>query len=88
VFGRSDLLHSEIVAAAIVPAPNTDFAELKTRLLEMAKHHLAPYEVPTSIEQVAQIPRTPLGKVQKHLLRDAAGVAPSEDAAGQEKEVD
>ncbi|HTW95145.1 MAG TPA: class I adenylate-forming enzyme family protein, partial [Tepidisphaeraceae bacterium] len=93
VFGRPDLLHSEVVAAAVVTAPDTDFTELKSRLIESARHHLAPYEVPTAFERIAEIPRTPLGKVQKNILRDgllAGGLArrdlPTEEPS-QAKEV-
>jgi long-chain acyl-CoA synthetase len=85
VFGRPDLTHAETVIAAIVAAQQTDFAQLRARLLDQCHKHLAPYEVPSEFEQVDLIPRTPLGKIQKSKLRHDPAPAPS--APPQEQEV-
>ena len=41
-------------------------AELKAFL----KTKLAHYKVPRSIEYLRELPKTPTGKIQRHLLRD------------------
>jgi long-chain acyl-CoA synthetase len=71
VIGRPHPVHTEIVVAVIVrkdPEQNPD--TLATDLKNHCRSHLAPYEVPAEIEFIDAIPRSALGKVLKHQLRD------------------
>jgi fatty-acyl-CoA synthase len=67
VVGIPDATWGEVGCAFVVPAPR---ACLDVEMLE--KHlnaRLARFKVPKRFEIVASMPRTPSGKVQKHLLR-------------------
>jgi acyl-coenzyme A synthetase/AMP-(fatty) acid ligase len=56
-----------------------DQKKLSEELRALCREHLAPYEVPSSIEFVKELPRSPLGKLLKRELRKAP--APSVDSA-------
>jgi len=67
VVGLADERWGEIVAAFVRPhgdAPSTD------ELTEWAAERLAAYKVPTRWFIVDELPMTPSGKVQKHVLRE------------------
>lgn len=64
VLGVPDALKGEIPVAYIVPRGPVDTADLAARCRE----NLASFKVPKAFVEVAQLPRTALGKVQKHLL--------------------
>jgi long-chain acyl-CoA synthetase len=71
VIGRPDSVHTEVVVAFIVKKnPEHDPAALRDELRSYCRAHLAPYEVPTEFEFIDAIPRSALGKVLKHQLRD------------------
>tara|TARA_R110000764_G_scaffold3621_3_gene14986 strand:- start:1932 stop:3440 length:1509 start_codon:yes stop_codon:yes gene_type:complete len=69
----------ETVAAFYIPAGNRPVSEeaLRTQLAGQ----LAGYKVPRRFEAVTELPRTPSGKVQKHILRDHVSdlLTPTED---------
>jgi long-chain acyl-CoA synthetase len=68
VFGVADERWGEAVKALVVPAPG---AELRAEeLIAFARGRLASYKLPRSVEFVADLPRTPSGKVLKRELRD------------------
>jgi acyl-CoA synthetase (AMP-forming)/AMP-acid ligase II len=72
VIGVPDERLGEVARAYVVRAPGdqTTGAEL----IEWARERLANFKVPRSVEFVGELPMTPSGKVQKHLLRqEAAG---------------
>lgn len=72
VIGRAHAVHTEEVVAFIVLAPKgaeLDRRALKMELQTLCRQHLAPYEVPSKIEFLDAIPRSPLGKVLKKELR-------------------
>ena len=52
-----------------------DHKKLSDELKSLCREHLAPYEVPSSIEFVKELPRSPLGKLLKRELRKAPEVA-------------
>ena len=52
-------------ADGVVPSP-----ELEATLLAWCRERLARVKVPRSIDFVAELPRLPTGKVQKHKLRE------------------
>ena len=57
---EDELYGEEVEAAAVLSAP-TDERELR----DYCREHLAPFKVPKTIRLVAQIPRTPTGKLQR-----------------------
>ena len=67
VIGVEDLEWGERVAAALVVERKEalTLAELRT----WGKKRLAPYKVPTVVVMVEDLPRNPLGKVTKVLLK-------------------
>jgi long-chain acyl-CoA synthetase len=94
VVGRDDAAHTHTVVAVVVLKEKVDEpAKLKTELRAMCREHLAPYEVPASIEFVDALPRSPLGKLLKRDLRKApsnAGPMPAEasDAPANGKQIE
>ncbi len=65
VIGVPDAVRGEIPAAYIVPSSELDPSELESR----CRGALASFKVPRSFTVVDKLPRTALGKVQKHILR-------------------
>lgn len=76
VVGKPDAQRTEIVKAFVVPAAGrvADSA-LAEELARFVKHRLSAHAYPREIEFIAQLPKTPSGKVQRYLLR-RAGAAP------------
>ncbi len=71
VVGRPDATHTErAVAVVVVRGGMQDHARLAVELRSLCREHLAPYEVPSSIEFRDELPKSPLGKVLKKELRD------------------
>jgi fatty-acyl-CoA synthase len=78
VIGLPDPVFGEQVAACVELAPgaSADAAELQA----LCEQNLARYKVPARWNFVAQMPRTPLGKIQKFKLRqDLARMEPEPD---------
>jgi long-chain acyl-CoA synthetase len=67
---------SELVKAYVVLAQDYNFDgdedKLKRDILDFAKEHLAPYEVPKQIEIIKEMPLTSVGKLDKKALRAEA----------------
>jgi fatty-acyl-CoA synthase/long-chain acyl-CoA synthetase len=53
--------------AVIVPASGNQVD--RDDLLEFCRDNLAEYEVPDSVDEVAKLPETPYGKIDKKTLR-------------------
>jgi malonyl-CoA/methylmalonyl-CoA synthetase len=70
VAGAVDRDKGEVVAAWVVPAAGRDADEeaLRRRLDQHLADRLAAFKLPRRFTFVAELPRNPLGKVQKHLL--------------------
>lgn len=72
ILGIPDAVWGEIVAAVVIPAPGaaprTEEAWLEA-LQDLASASLSDYKKPRAVRVVAELPRTPLGKPQKALLR-------------------
>jgi malonyl-CoA/methylmalonyl-CoA synthetase len=64
VVGASDRLRGEVPVAYVVADGRLDVGELETR----CRAQLASFKVPRAFVRVGSLPRTALGKVQKHLL--------------------
>jgi carnitine-CoA ligase len=62
------VLH-RLVAAFVVPAGKPD-ALTAEQIIEHSRRELAPFKVPRRVEIIDELPVTPLGKVQKYLLRE------------------
>jgi fatty-acyl-CoA synthase len=68
VIGIPDEQWGEVGCAFVVPAAHTS---LDTATLQAhCQSRLARFKVPKRFEIVPSLPRTPSGKVQKHLLRE------------------
>ena len=67
VAGVPDALRGEVPVAWVVTAHDCDSDELRA----LCQKELASYKVPQKFIRVDSLPRTPLGKVQKHLLPSA-----------------
>jgi crotonobetaine/carnitine-CoA ligase len=73
VVGLPDAIYDEIVAAFVVPAAGASADA--DELIAWCAERLAKFKVPARVEFVSELPRTPVGKIQKHLIR--AGAAPA-----------
>jgi long-chain acyl-CoA synthetase len=67
VIGVRDEQWGEAVKALVVPRPGA--APDEQELVAFARERLAGYKLPRSVELVAELPRTPTGKVLKRELR-------------------
>jgi fatty-acyl-CoA synthase len=69
VIGLPDPVYEEQVIAVVVPVgPPSD--ELADELRTFVRTNLAGYNVPQAIHFVDEFPRTAVGKIQKHVLRE------------------
>jgi acyl-CoA synthetase (AMP-forming)/AMP-acid ligase II len=73
VVGRPDAEFGEVPVAYVVPAYDVDPAELLVRIAE----RLAPWKRVRDIVMVEQIPRSPVGKILRRVLRDRERAAAS-----------
>ena len=64
VVGATDRLRGEVPIAYVVADAKLDVGELEAR----CRRELASFKVPRAFVRVGSLPRTALGKVQKHLL--------------------
>jgi malonyl-CoA/methylmalonyl-CoA synthetase len=76
VVGAHDVLRGEVPVAYIVADPKVDIGELEA----LCRRQLASFKIPRAFVRVGSLPRTALGKVQKHLLPPWTAVATSDDA--------
>jgi acyl-CoA synthetase (AMP-forming)/AMP-acid ligase II len=65
-FGVADEKYGELVAAAVTVGSAVEADEL----IEHCRQRLAPFKVPARIDIVADIPRTPTGKVQRRRVAE------------------
>jgi acetyl-CoA synthetase len=71
VIGTPDALRGEAVTAIVVPTPGREpDVELAIELQGYVKTRLAKHLYPRRITFVAELPKTPSGKVQRRVLRD------------------
>ena len=67
MIGVADARWGEVGCAFIVLRDNASFESEKLRAF--CREWIAPYKIPARFIAVRDLPRTPAGKVQKHLLR-------------------
>ena len=73
VVGVPDKERTEIVKAVVVLADGTEGNEaLAAELKEYVKQRLSAHAYPRLIEFVKELPKTPSGKIQRFLLRQAS----------------
>jgi crotonobetaine/carnitine-CoA ligase len=65
--GVPDAMRDEAIHVYVVPRPNTSVTAAD--LLAHCRERLARFKVPDVVELVDDLPRTSVGKIQKHLLR-------------------
>ena len=68
---QSELVHAAVTLNA-TSTPSVQDDSLVQELKTLCQESLAPYKVPRQIEIVADFPRGPTGKIQKHILRNRA----------------
>lgn len=66
VVGVPDEMREEAIIAFVVPRGDPVAA---AELIEWCAARLAKFRVPSEVQTVSELPRTPVGKIQKHLLR-------------------
>jgi crotonobetaine/carnitine-CoA ligase len=70
VVGVPDAIRDETIVAFVIARPAA--ALEPDVLLDWCRTRLAAYKLPATIRPVSEFPRTPVGKIQKHLLRAQA----------------
>lgn len=74
VFGATDASGEQRVHAAVVLEPGTGLAELTAHCRARG---LAPYEVPHEFHPLARLPRTAMGKVDRHVVIASVAAEPT-----------
>jgi acetyl-CoA synthetase len=75
--GMPDPLHGEVVKAFVVLKPGYVGSDvLAAELRDLVKVRLSAHAYPRMVEFVAQLPKTPSGKIQRYLLRQVPDDAP------------
>jgi long-chain acyl-CoA synthetase len=73
VYGTPEPLLGEKVCADIVLKPGAEAREMEIR--SFCRSRLSPIKVPSAIRFIAEIPKSPTGKILKRILRDQAAAA-------------
>jgi acetyl-CoA synthetase len=78
VIGVPDALRGLVVKAFIVPRPGDATGDaLVAELQGFVRHRLSQHEYPRQVAFVAELPRTPAGKINRKALRDQEAAASS-----------
>jgi 2-aminobenzoate-CoA ligase len=78
VIGVPDPIRGQNVKAFIILKPgHAPSEELKQKILDSCREHIAIYKLPRIVEFVTELPRTPQGKLLRRLLRDKEPAAAS-----------
>jgi acetyl-CoA synthetase len=86
VIGVADALRGQVVKAFVVPlAGQTVDAAFAAEIQNFVRTRLSQHEFPRQIEFVADLPRTPAGKINRKALRDREAAAATELAQQTEK---
>jgi 2-aminobenzoate-CoA ligase len=75
VIGVPDAIRGQNVKAFVILKPgNTPSEELKQKILDSCREHIAIYKLPRIVEFVTELPRTLQGKLLRRVLRDKEAV--------------
>ncbi|RLV55979.1 AMP-dependent synthetase [Aeromicrobium phragmitis] len=74
VVGRPDEMYGEVPIAYVSPYPEADLTE--DQLLDHCRRHLTKVKVPERIHVVEQLPKNPVGKIDKPTLRHLVQAQP------------
>jgi acetyl-CoA synthetase len=77
VIGVADALRGQVVKAFVVSPRPGDEAFVR-ELQDLARTRLSQHEYPRQVAFVAQLPKTPAGKINRKALRDAEPPSPSD----------
>lgn len=72
VIGVHDEMKDEAIKAFVIL--NTNMTATEADLIQHCQQRLAKFKVPESIEFVKEFPRTPVGKIQKHILKNSISI--------------
>lgn len=72
VIGVPDDIKDEAIKAFVIL--NKNMSATEDDLIQHCQQHLANFKVPKSIEFVEDFPRTPVGKIQKHILKNSISI--------------
>jgi long-chain acyl-CoA synthetase len=70
IIGVPDAAKGEVVKAFVVLAPGATLDA--AGLVAWARENMAPYKVPRDVRFIAELPKTPAGKMLRRLLKDSA----------------
>ena len=70
VVGMPDPMFDEVPHAFVIPQPDVTLTE--EEIIEQCSQSLTRFKVPVAVTFCEEFPRTSVGKIQKHLLRDQA----------------
>lgn len=70
VYGVPDPVKGEQVVVALVAVPGAGLTG--QQVIDWCREHLAAYKVPVRVDLVAELPKSPAGKLLKRVLRDRA----------------
>jgi crotonobetaine/carnitine-CoA ligase len=68
VVGMPDPMYDEVPRAFVILRPGATLGD--DQIIEHCSNHLTRFKVPVSVQFCEEFPRTSVGKIQKHLLRD------------------
>ena len=81
VIGVPDELRGQVVKAFVVSGRGPDGGAFETELQAFARERLGRHEYPRAIELVAELPKTPAGKVNRMALRKREAARSGDDGA-------
>ena len=74
IIGLPDELRGQVVKAFVVSGRRPDDGRFETELQAFARERLGQHEYPRQVEFVAELPKTPAGKVNRKALREREAV--------------
>jgi 2-aminobenzoate-CoA ligase len=76
VIGVPEPVRGENTKAYVILKPGqTPSEELKQQIIDSCREHIAVYKLPREVEFVSELPRTPVGKLLRRVLREKTAAA-------------
>ena len=82
VIGVSDALRGQVVKAFVVSGRGPDGGSFEAELQRFARDRLGQHEYPRQVELVAELPKTPAGKVNRMAIREREAARAGRDGPG------